>query len=894
MSTFFFKWVGGITDPAFTVTTTADMWGGSLDTLVDLWGGSTTLIGNVEQDSNLVSNVQDTENLVVGVTYLVIGPGIPANEDGSPSAQFTHDGTNTLSLNIAATDSSSNASLTIFNDGQTSLGTNLQNGDRLVVGRVYGIEAAGLEPGTVFTYDGTPTITLSSPCRTTQRLGSVRIVSSEDNNVIANIGDPSGLVVDQVYNVFGPGVPPGAFFTYDGSGSAVIEQTLTASMVGAPITIRKSKTEDDGGPFDPDVHAVTTDQRMLAFEINHKEGGFATLKVDVKNPRVGLLNPDRKQWCWLSYDPGDGNIKALFHGRLLGAAEDASGEVITIQFLARPNDFYAQKATLAEDMRAPPYWDPLWMQSGIHSADSVLIARPERWHIGRTDLAVSSSHIIDAEDGIIELFPEDLVYSGFKMSYRETPLVGVSMQATLTWTQSGNGDVDLTDELVAAFQAIGSPYQWPAVGTFSGDGLLSTWPQAGASLGQGWSMASWASAVAATWMPVYNYNIKYSSKGGSIQTNTFDTSVNQQIQDKKDAASATGTAPSTDNNIGHLATLESLRLTDNFGFDKAGVSRAIGGLGMYSGFLNHHATFPMQPLFIQFGIHYEANRKRTEILYFSLNADTQSILLNPGGSDTEVIELSSEFVDKPVDENEAMPIGDLRRNCFFPTDRGQQSVQFLLAMAASKLIARGRAVNVQHRTMGWEKIVDLSCRNSILVHDDRLPGGRALGKVVDYTLRMSGDDIEQIMDGEFIIGCSVGYGVALPDLPTVEDSYADDYSSDYDELEPGAPVDVFPGTLRYGSLDGTVVIDDDGVDLFNMTPATVMRSLTITNGPIQQRDRINAGARKGDPVMYWKAAATQVRLELVPVDASDFLTVFSVSTDPLVIPKTIDLEAASV
>lgn len=884
MSTFFFKWVGGVVDPAFSVTTTADLWGGSLDTFVDLWGGSTTLIANIEKDSNIITDVQDIENLITGNTYLIIGPGIPANDDGSPAAYFVHNGTDSLTLNIAATDSSANSSLTVYNDEQTVVGTNLQSGDRLVVGREYGIEASGLEPGTVFVYDGTSTIQLSAPCTTTQRLGSVRIVSSIDNNVLANIGDPFGLVNGQVYNVFGPGIPPGAFFTYDGSGSAMLEVTLSVSMLGAPITIRKSRTEDDGGPFDPDVHAVTTDQSVLAFEINHKEGNFATLKIDVKNPRIGLLNPSRKQWCWLSYDPGDGNIKALFHGRLLGAAEDASGEVITIEFLARPNDFFAQKASLAVDMRVPPYWDPLWMQSGLHSADSVLVARPERWHIGRTDLAVSSSHIIDAEDGIIELFPEDLVYSGFKMSYREAPLVGVSMQATLTWTQSGSGDIDLTDKLVAAFQAVGSPYAWPAVGSFTSDGLLSEWPQPSASLGEGWSMSPTSSAVAATWMPIFNYNIKYSSKGGSFETNTFDTDINAKVEEAKELGddSALG-------NISAMSRASSLRLTDNFGNPNLPA-----GLALYSGFLNHHATFTMQPLFIQFNAHYEANRKRTEILYFSLNADTQSILLNPGGTDTEVIELSSEFVDKPVDDNGEMPIGDLRRNCFFPTDRGEQSIQFLLAMAASKLIARGRAVNVQHRTMGWDKIVDLSCRNSILVHESRLPGGQALGKVVDYTLRMSGDDIEQIMDGEFTIACSVGYGTVLPDLQTAEDSYADDYSSDYDELEPGALVEVFAGTLRYARLDGTVVIDDDGVDLFNVTPDTAVRSLRVTNGPIQQRDRIQAGAKKGDPVVYWKSAPTQVRLELVPMDASDFLTIFSLTTDPLVIPKTIDLEAASV
>ena len=49
---------------------------------------------------------------------------------------------------------------------------------------------------------------------------------------------------------------------------------------------------DEGEPF-----VASNDEDVFAFDLSHLEGEFATLTVELKNPRVGLLASGRKRWC---------------------------------------------------------------------------------------------------------------------------------------------------------------------------------------------------------------------------------------------------------------------------------------------------------------------------------------------------------------------------------------------------------------------------------------------------------------------------------------------------------------------------------------------------------------------------------------------------------------------
>ena len=107
--------------------------------------------------------------------------------------------------------------------------------------------------------------------------------------------------------------------------------------------------------FGPQHHVE--DEEVFAFRVDHAEGEFASLSIEIRNPRIGLLAPARKTWAWLSWNNGTAVIP-LFFGRLVGVPSDLHQEMVTLAFTARPADYNAQKLALAETLKVAPYLGP--------------------------------------------------------------------------------------------------------------------------------------------------------------------------------------------------------------------------------------------------------------------------------------------------------------------------------------------------------------------------------------------------------------------------------------------------------------------------------------------------------------------------------------------------------
>ena len=84
------------------------------------------------------------------------------------------------------------------------------------------------------------------------------------------------------------------------------------------------------------------DEEVFSFRVEHAEGEFASLSIDIKNPRIGLLAPSRRVWAWLSWQNG-ADLVPLFYGRLVAVPTDINQELVTLVFTARPADFVARK-----------------------------------------------------------------------------------------------------------------------------------------------------------------------------------------------------------------------------------------------------------------------------------------------------------------------------------------------------------------------------------------------------------------------------------------------------------------------------------------------------------------------------------------------------------------------
>lgn len=578
------------------------------------------------------------------------------------------------------------------------------------------------------------------------------------------------------------------------------------------------------------------DEDVVAIEVEHNEGDHAAATVDIRNPRVGLLAPGRKTWVWISVTDDDGNLSPVLFGRIVGVPVDIQENIIRVTFIARPGDFDAQKRALAAILKAQgaPYWDAVWVRPELYDDPDVLLeAIPSLWHTDRITHVVTLSSILQGEDATKIFGGSDIIAGSVSLTYGEPPLRHVDVEAEVLWQQQAQGTVNITTELVSAFRAAGST-DGNFISSYTGQGLYDDWPEPNDDIGGGWTVGD---------------TMTIRSVDGTVARRKY-----KSVTVKYD------TVPET-------------------GIDTATA-------------VPFQIKFPLWRFLPFFPVTYEASRSRSEKLLFRLSADVQALMLDESDTETVKLSFSSSTVTDLIDgegSNATMPIGDLARRQYLTTPRGQQSIEYLIAVARTQLLARARTVEIECG-IRFAQAAQLSCRMSATINDDRLPGGSATGKIVGYGFGCNGDTGE--MSGSVRIACCIGKGntvTALPGNPIyVDDDYVED---DYQERE-GEMVAAIAGEVTYQPL--TDLPNDDGVDFYNMVPSTIIESLTVTGGVNEQRDALEGSFIDiSAAVEALNAKATVVDLILVPVTGGPFEQTYNLIVSGLMAPRTIDLEAAA-
>jgi hypothetical protein len=241
---------------------------------------------------------------------------------------------------------------------------------------------------------------------------------------------------------------------------------------------------------------------------------------------------------------------------------------------------------------------------------------------------------------------------------------------------------------------------------------------------------------------------------------------------------------------------------------------------------------------------YTAERPCTELVSFSLFADVQPVLTDP--EDGEALRLddirsvnASETIGEGTDAY--LPIGDPRRRSYIATERGNQSLEHLIALARAHLMKRARVVEIAFAPP-LSRMPEITLRKNAFVVEPRI--GEALGKIISYSLALDGSDGR--IKCEVRIGCAVGRGgsaVANGGEPT----YASiDYTgADYQQFT-GRTV-LFDTSVGYQPPDAAP--NDDGVNFLSIvTPADVIETgLVVENPPETQRVALIGG------VDIWKS-----------------------------------------
>lgn len=567
--------------------------------------------------------------------------------------------------------------------------------------------------------------------------------------------------------------------------------------------------------FAESAHAVN-DEDVLSFTLSQAEGEFASLSVEIRNPREGLLSATRSRWVWFSWDQGESyGVEPLFFGRIVGVPERLSDEVVSIEFRARPADYDAQRTALADSLKVFPFYDPVWLNPEIREdPDSALEARPALWHVDRVTHVLTASDIITGGGSTYTV--TDHFYDSLNVTFRQRPANKVKCRAEVRWQNEATGQIDISQKLRDAFIAAGSSRGSQYITTYTGEGLERTWPEEDKSIGAGWRVGL-GSLVRVD--------------GGEVKQEIYKIAVDEPI----------------------------------------------------------YAAFPLWTFRTTFNARYEVSRSYTERVVFEFGADVQPLVADADDEDTIEVNLSSSALTEAIDADGSTfitPLRDRRFRSYFRTDRGKQSLEYLICLCRARLLARARAVEVSFE-VPFADVTDLSCDDNVVIYDGRLPGGQAAGKVVGYQLSLTGDDGQ--LRASVSIACTIGQGGSVFSTSGTP-VYADSYATNYQAIVGGATA--ISGDVSYTSFD-TAAVNDDGVDLSALTADNIIQSLTVIDGQSAQEAVLSSKtfADVSEAIDALNDSYTQVALSLVPLTGGPFETEIPVTVSDLVIPQTIDLEA---
>lgn len=627
------------------------------------------------------------------------------------------------------------------------------------------------------------------------------------------------------------------------------------------------------------------DEEVISYTIDQKEGDAATLNIDVRNPKVGLLAPGRPLWAYLSFDTATtAGIIPLFFGRLVGIPTNILAEVVTLSFVAKPLDFTDQKFALAETLKVLPWYDPIFIDPKLRPStdtsgqqtgdpDVVLEGYSQLWAIDRLTLELSTSDILNGEDGLEVFTPDEFTYDSLQIELGEPPLTSVHVAESVNWSQAATGSIDFGE-------------RW--FDCWTGGSIISGWPQKGSSLAGGWLVEdSFAIDVYNTGgQQSFPRHFAFENKEKthtvgdvmSVQLSYSDFPVGGSmfISDLKRQAGVVPSAAVISYDDAGVASNPYAAIDTEAGTEKAIPLHMSYNQVMVCGWLVHTKLV----------LGYNAGGKRNETADFTLVADLQEIVTLP--DTTEVVEtLELNGTDVGLDIDGSIPIVDTTRNAYFPTDRGQLSLEYGILRARAHILMRARAVNLSWDCT-FDRAIQLTCRKSAQISDPRIPGGTAEGKVIAYSIKANVEEGIQI--GNVTIGCAIGHAgtvaTAAGDPDYVQAGYVTTgYQSYTGTVSAAASTDVGysvpvigPGPL-ITQLSKDQVVVDERIDTTALTAPIQVGSDTDSHGNTVKT--------------FATFPITSYYLELLPLDKMSFDNLYDVNVTTLNIPKGIDLEAAT-
>ena len=352
------------------------------------------------------------------------------------------------------------------------------------------------------------------------------------------------------------------------------------------------------------------------------EGEKPLLELEIQNPHVGILSPDRKYWAWFSWFDGS-SIVPIFFGRVVGTPVQIFEEVMTIQLIADPVDYKKRVQIVAETLKYPPFYDQVFIEVGKRDdPDTILEAHAKVWDVNPV------THVVTANDIVVGTSNEDFTaddhfYDGMEMTVGQPPATAILVDASVSWTQTARGTVDLGNR---------------SYSSLSGDGMIAEWPKPLQQLGSGWSVfyadAYDTTGAESATVATYNWNWQSGNKEHS-DGDTLSTNISYSMP-MGCAIAARGNL-TFDARNGYL---------DPFHKDSEGDYSPINHPPWHNETTGYVLNWHVETSLV---LEYSAERPRTERVIFLVRADTQPVLVDPELSEeSEVISISGADVGVPI------------------------------------------------------------------------------------------------------------------------------------------------------------------------------------------------------------------------------------------------------
>ncbi|MEN8237081.1 MAG: hypothetical protein ABFQ95_06020 [Pseudomonadota bacterium] len=491
--------------------------------------------------------------------------------------------------------------------------------------------------------------------------------------------------------------------------------------------------------FDPQLHCKE-EEKIFSLQIRQREGGLAAAQITVANPKVGLLGQARKRYGLITYQK-----QLIFRGRVVGMPVHIEGEAVRLLLIAQPEDYHRQLQQLMQTLKTPPYWDELFVHDATkYRPLEALEARSALYYCSRTSGKVSISDIFTGNQHI------DLGGNFFRNSLQvrvnEAPLSSVTVELSAQWSQQGYGTCDITPQLLAQF-----PYG--LLSTYTGKDLEAKWWKQGEKIGRTgyWVESSYLKEVSPPYTGILNLYPKLSPKLWAPAKKVGEPP--QQIRLKR-----------------HWYQAE-LRLGWHYQQTRCEVAR----------FTLNHSTQPLMPA-----------SPRTRHLRFRLQKIvglSHAWRAQHGYTrgfrvvhEDKIYRCLRRHRSGEVFENKywrclgqgSHSDPQSSRANFFTTDRGRQAILHSLERAKAHLAASARAITIKLHAP-FDTLCNITTDHSVTVADERLPGGRATGKVMGYRLCVEGKSGKRWVEVE--LGVSIGAkqilfeGASKPTSLYVESNY---------------------------------------------------------------------------------------------------------------------------